>query len=69
MDKKYSVVIKPTVARKLLKAGKGYQIVDIKPRKQNDGTTDFTRCVFVFEWKQGLDEDIQFYINQLNKGN
>lgn len=67
MDKKFSVVIKPTVARKLLKAGKGYQIVDIKPQKQTDGSTDFTRCVFVFEWKEGLDEDIQFFISQLNK--
>lgn len=36
----------------------GYQIVDLKPQKQEDGTTDFTRCVFLFAYKNGIDNEI-----------
>jgi hypothetical protein len=50
------LVIQPSIARKLLKLG--YKIIDIKPQKQIDGTTDFTRCVFLFEKQDGIDKDI-----------
>lgn len=55
-DNKY-IVIKPAIARKLLKMG--YHISDIRPQKQEDGTIDFTRCVFVFDWAKGLGEAIR----------
>jgi len=48
------LIIKPSIARRLLK--QGFQIVDIKPQKQIDGTTDFTRCVFLFGYKDGIDK-------------
>lgn len=53
----YRLIIQPSIARKLLK--QGYKIVDIKPQKQEDGTTDFTRCVFLFEYKNGIDSAIE----------
>ena len=47
------VVIKPSIARKLLKDG--YSICDIKPQmNEKTGTYDFTRCVFIFSGKDGL---------------
>ena len=49
-------VIKGSVARKLLKMG--FKIKDVKPQKQEDGSIDYTRCVFVFEGKTGLDDAI-----------
>ena len=52
--KKGIIVIKPSIARKLLRMG--FNIVDIRPQKQEDGTMDFTRCAFVFEDKEGLKE-------------
>lgn len=52
--KKGILVIKPAIARKLLKMG--FHIIDIRPQKQEDGTMDFTRCAFVFENKEGLKE-------------
>ena len=52
--KKSVLVIKPSIARKLLKMG--FHIIDIRPQKQEDGTMDFTRCAFVFENKEGLKE-------------
>lgn len=52
--KKSVLVIKPSIARKLLKMG--FRIIDIRPQKQEDGTTDFTRCAFVFENREGLKE-------------
>lgn len=52
--KKSFLVIKPSIARKLLKMG--FHIIDIRPQKQEDGTMDFTRCAFVFENKEGLKE-------------
>ena len=52
--KKSFLIIKPSIARKLLKMG--FRIIDIRPQKQEDGTTDFTRCAFVFENVEGLKE-------------
>ena len=50
---KNQLVIKPTIARKLLKDG--FNIIDIKPQRNVEtGQYDFTRCVFVFEGKDGL---------------
>jgi hypothetical protein len=54
------IVIKASNARKLLKMG--FKIVDVKPQKQEDGTIDFTRCVFVFEGKEGLNKAIKTLI-------
>jgi predicted CoA-binding protein len=56
------LVIQPSIARKLLKLG--YKIIDIKPQKQTDGTTDFTRCVFLFEKVDGLDKEIEILKSQ-----
>jgi len=58
----YRLIIKPSIARKLLH--KGYKIIDIKPQKQTDGTTDFTRCVFLFAYKEGIDSDIKTFIER-----
>ena len=52
--KKSFLVIKPAIARKLLKMG--FHIIDIRPQKQEDGTMDSTRCAFVFENREGLKE-------------
>jgi hypothetical protein len=51
------IVIKPSVARKLLK--NGFRIIDIKPQRQEDGTLDFTRCVFLFEYTDNIDSKIK----------
>lgn len=51
------VIIKAAVARKLLKMG--FKIIDLKPQKQENGVVDFTRCVFVFEARNGLDKAIE----------
>lgn len=51
------VIIKPSFAKKLLK--QGYIIKDLRPQKRENGEMDFTRCVFVFEAKDGLDEAIE----------
>lgn len=56
------LVIQPSIARKLL--GLGYRIIDIKPQKQTDGTTDFTRCVFLFANENGIDREIGLLKNQ-----
>lgn len=60
LTERNQVVIKGSVAKKLLKMG--FKIVDVKPQKQEDGTIDFSRCVFVFEGKEGLDEAIKTLI-------
>lgn len=60
LTERNQVVIKGSIAKKLLKMG--FKIVDVKPQKQEDGTIDFTRCVFVFEGKKGLDEAVQALI-------
>ena len=51
------LIIQPSTARKLLKLG--YQIIDLKPQKQTDGSVDYTRTVFLFAFKDGIDKDIQ----------
>jgi hypothetical protein len=51
------LVIKGDLARKLLKHG--YTIKDLKPKRNEDGTYDFTRSIFVFQWKEGLLEAIE----------
>ena len=48
MDK---YVYKPDIARKLLKLG--YDIVDLKPMKRENGEMDFTRSIFVFKDTDG----------------
>jgi hypothetical protein len=50
------LVVKGDLARKLLKLG--YKIKDLKPKRNEDGTYDFTRSIFVFEGKEGLMESI-----------
>lgn len=55
--KKSFLVIKPSIARKLLRMG--FSIIDIRPQKQEDGTVDFTRCVFMFENQKGLQETFE----------
>lgn len=60
------IVIKPTIARKLLKGG--FRIIDIKPQKNvHTGEYDFTRCVFVFEGKEGLLAKIEEYKSVLEE--
>ena len=61
---KNQLVIKPTIARKLLKDG--FNIIDIKPQRNVEtGQYDFTRCVFVFESKDGLYSAIEKYKSEL----
>lgn len=50
---KTRLVFKPSIARRLLK--NDYKVVDIKPQKQQDGSVDYTRVIFVFEYKDGID--------------
>jgi hypothetical protein len=52
-NKEYKVIIKPSVARKLLKLGN--PIIDIKPNKNNP--TEAT--VFVFEKTEKFVEDLK----------
>lgn len=51
------IVIKPAIARKLLKMG--FEVKDIRPQKQSDGTIDFSRCVFLFRGKENLIETLE----------
>jgi hypothetical protein len=57
MNTEPKIVIKPSIARKLLKLG--YKIIDIKPKKDENGDTDFTRCVFLFEYTDELESKIK----------
>lgn len=51
-------VIKPDIARKLIHAN--YIIVDLKPKFNLDGSgIDYTRSVFIFEFKDGIYEAIK----------
>lgn len=50
------IIIKGSIARKLLKLG--YTIVDIYPQRRTDGTYDYTRSSFVFAYEDGIDEKI-----------
>lgn len=60
MKENNQIVIKASIARKLLKMG--FNIVDVRPQKQQDGTIDFSRCVFVFAAKEGLRKAIESLI-------
>lgn len=51
------LVIKGDIARKLLK--KGFVINDLKPKKELDGTYDYTRSVFLFKYDDGILEAIE----------
>lgn len=57
MKENNQIVIKASIARKLLKMG--FNIIDIRPQRQENGTTDFSRCVFVFDGKEGLKKAIE----------
>ena len=57
MKENNQIVIKASIARKLLKMG--FNIIDVRPQKQEDGTTDFTRCGFVLEGNDGLEKAIK----------
>lgn len=51
-------VIKPDIARKLLH--ENFKIVDLKPKFNIDGSgIDYTRAVFLFEFKEGIYELIR----------
>lgn len=58
--KEYTVknilVIKHSLAKLLLR--EGYIIKDLAPKKNIDGSTDYTRSVYVFEWKEGIEDAI-----------
>jgi hypothetical protein len=56
------VIIKGSVARKLLKMG--YSICDIRPQKQTDGSIDFSRNVMVFSAKEGLRDAVNKLLNR-----
>ena len=63
MDK---YVYKPDIARKLLKFG--YDIVDLKPMKRENGEMDFTRSIFVFKDTDGkINEIMSSLIKNNNK--
>ena len=51
------LVIKGDLARKLLK--QGYEIKDLEPKRNLDGSYDYTRSIFVFKWEKGLLEAIE----------
>ena len=57
MNQDVRIVIKPSVARKLLRMG--YKIIDVRPQRQLDGSVDYTRCVFVFEYQDDIDKYIK----------
>ena len=57
---KLHYVFKPSVAHQLLQMG--YVIKDVRPQKQEDGTTDYTRCIFLFENKEGIEYAIKALI-------
>lgn len=50
------LVIKHSLAKLLLR--EGYSIKDLVPKKNIDGSTDYTRSAYVFEWKEGIEESI-----------
>jgi hypothetical protein len=56
------VIIKGSVARKLIKMG--FNVIDIRPQKQLDGTIDFSRNVIVFGAKEGLQEAVNILLKK-----
>lgn len=56
------IIIKGSVARKLLQMG--FIIKDVRPQKQEDGTIDFSRNIFVFAGKSGLRDAVNKLLNR-----
>lgn len=57
------IIFKMSIARKLLKLG--YKIIDLKPQKNKyTGELDFSRCYFIFEYKNGIDGEIKKLLNK-----
>ena len=54
---KIHYVFKPSVAHQLLQMG--YVIKDVCPQKQEDGSIHYTRCVFLFKDKEGIEYAIK----------
>ena len=50
------MVIRHSLAKQLLK--EGYQIVDLLPKKNQDGSIDYTRSVYLFKYQSGIEETI-----------
>ena len=59
MSKLY-LIYKISIEHQLLQMG--YVIKDVKPQNQENGTTDYSRCVFMFEEKQGIEYAIKALI-------
>lgn len=59
-NKTTKIIITPQVARYLLKSG--FQIVDIKPNKKEEG-----KSIFVFKIEHGLTECILRYMKEKKK--
>ena len=53
------MVYKSSIAKKLLRLG--YQIVDVFPQRNLDGTTYCNRTAFAFMNADGLDERIKLF--------
>lgn len=62
-ERKTITVIKPSIAHKILQAG--YRIVDVRPFRNEAGVTDYSRCVFLFEY----DKEIYKIIDGWYEGN
>lgn len=50
------MVVKHSLAKSLLR--EGFTIKDLKKKKNLDGTFDPTRAVYIFEYKNGIEEAI-----------
>ena len=50
------LVVKHTLAKSLLR--EGFVIKDLQPKKNENGTFDYTRAVYIFEANPNLDEAI-----------
>lgn len=50
------LIIKPSIARQLVKMG--YKIIDL-PIYQSNGVKDFTKCIFMFQYEEGLDAVVE----------
>ena len=61
MSKLYPIY-KPSIEHQLLQMG--YVIKDVKTQKQENGTIDYSRCVFMFEEKQGIEYAIKALIKK-----
>jgi len=51
------LVVKGDLARKLLK--KGFTIKDLKPKRNEDLSYDFSRSIFVFKGEEGFESAIE----------